>query len=130
MKRIILLTTVGAVVVAALVASALSVGAQDIGQSPGQYAEQSPGGTAGQQAATGQTAVCAPWSEEWDLSEGWWYFQLYRWCYDPSSSDPSLEESWYREWGDWGWWNEANLCPEKGTCTITPGGVRMITGPS
>jgi hypothetical protein len=130
LKRIILLTTVGAVVVAVLVASALSVGAQNIGQSPGQYAEQSPGGTAGQQPATGQTAVCAPWSEEWDLSEGWWYFQLYRWCYDPSSSDPSLEESWYRELGDWGWWNEANLCPEKGTCTITPGGVRMITGPS
>ena len=130
MKRIILLTTVGAVVVAVLVASAFSVGAQNIGQSPGQYAEQSPGGPAGQQAATGQTAVCAPWSEEWDLSEGWWYFQLYRWCYDPSSSDPSLEESWYREWGDWGWWNEANLCPEKGTCTITPGGVRMTTGPS
>jgi hypothetical protein len=96
LKRIILLTTVGAVVAAVLVASALSVSAQNIGQSPGQYTEQSPGGTAGQ-PATGQTAICAPWSEEWDLSEGWWYFQMYRWCYDPSSSDPSLEESWYRD---------------------------------
>ena len=129
MKRIILLTTVGAVVAAVLAVSALSVGAQTIGPSPGQYTEQTPGGTVGQ-PVTGQTAICAPWSEEWDLSEGWWYFQMYRWCYDSSSSDPSLEESWYKEWGDWGWWNEANLCPEKGTCTITPGGVRMVTGPS
>lgn len=129
MKRIILLATVGAVVAAVLAADALSVGAQTIGPSPGQYSEQTPGGTAGQ-PASGQTAICAPWSEEWDLSEGWWYFQLYRWCYDPSTSDPLLEESWYRDWGDWGWWNEANLCPEQGTCTISPGGMRMVTGPS
>jgi len=126
LKRIILFT-VGAVAAAMLAASALSVSAQTIGQSPEQYGEQTPGQTAGQ-PATGQTDICAPWSEEWDLSEGWWYFQLYRWCYDPSTSDPSLEESWYREWGDWGLWNEADLCPEKGTCTITPGGMRMDTG--
>jgi hypothetical protein len=52
---------------------------------------------------TGQEAICAPWSQEWDISQGWWYFQWYRWCYDPLTSDPSVEENWYREWGVWEW---------------------------
>ena len=97
MKRIVLLATVVAIVVAILASSALSVRAQD----------------------AGQTAVCAPWSKEWDVSKGWWYFTWYRWCYDPSISDPSLEENWYREWGDQEWGDQVNLCPETGSCRVT-----------
>ena len=119
MKRIVLLATVVAVIAAMLAANALSVGAQDYS---GQYAPATEQ-TAGQYApATGQTAICAPWSKAWDVSEGWWYFQWYRWCYDPSTSDPSLESSWYQELGDQVWGDKVNLCPESGTCTMTPGG--------
>lgn len=99
MKRIVLLAMVGALIAAMLAASALSVRAQD----------------------TGQTAVCAPWSKEWDISEGWWYFDWYRWCYDPSISDPSIEGNWYREWGSWEWSDQVNLCPESGTCRVNVG---------
>ncbi len=101
MKRIVLLVTIGAVIAAMMAASALSVGAQE---------------------DTASAAVCAPWSKEWDIAEGWWYFDWYRWCYDPSISDPSIEGSWYREWGNWEWSDQANLCPESGTCTVTPTG--------
>ena len=98
MKRMILLTTVGAVMAAMMAANALSsVSAQD--------AEQS--------------ATCAPWSKEWDVSKGWWYFDWYRWCYDPSTSDPAIEDNWYREWGDWEWGNQVNLCPESGICRMS-----------
>ncbi len=57
MKRIVLLATVGALLAAMVAVSALSVNAQD----------------------TDQEAICAPWSQEWDISQGWWYFQWYRW---------------------------------------------------
>jgi hypothetical protein len=109
LKRIVLLVTVMAVIAAMLAANSLSVSAQDYS---GQYAP-----------ATGQTAaICAPWSKAWDVSGGWWYYQWYRWCYDPSTSDPSLESNWYQEAGDQVWGDKVNLCPESGTCTMTPGG--------
>jgi hypothetical protein len=107
LKHIILLVMLGAVIAAMTAVSSLSVGAQE--------------------ESTGQTGICAPWSKEWDLSKGWWYFTWYRWCYDPSTSDPSVEGSWYRELGDWEWGDQANLCPESGTCTVSPmgGGMSM-----
>ena len=59
MKRIILLATVGAVVALMMVASFLAEGSA-------------------QEEATAQ--ICAPWSKAWDLSQGDWYYQWYRWC--------------------------------------------------
>jgi hypothetical protein len=107
LKRIILLGTVVAVMAAMLAASSLSVSAQ----------------------STGQTAICAPWSKGWDISKGQWWFQWYRWCYDPSLYDPAYESSWYTESGDWQWADQVNLCPESGSCTVSPGGgVNMTTG--
>lgn len=101
MKRIILLVTVGAVVAALMLASSLAVGsAQD---------------------ATGQTAICSPWSKAWDISKGDWYYQWYRWCYDSSTYDPANESSWYTENGAWQFYDKANLCPGSGTCTVTTG---------
>ena len=96
MKRIVLLAVAVAIVAAMAAISTLSVSAQ----------------------STDQEAVCAPWSQEWDISQGWWYFQWYRWCYDPMTSDPSVEESWYREWGIWEWGHQVNLCPESGNCRM------------
>jgi hypothetical protein len=104
-KRIILLTLVVAIIATIMAANALSVGAQDTGEV----------------SDPKQTTVCAPWSKEWDISGGWWYFQWYRWCYDPSVSDPTIEESWYKEWGEWEWWEQANLCPESGICRVNVG---------
>ena len=106
MKRIVLLATVVAIAAAMLAASSLSAGAQ----------------------STGQTAICAPWSKAWDISEGQWYYTWYRWCYDPATSDPSVEENWYIEGGDWEWGEQANFCPESGTCTVSPGSMRMVSG--
>ena len=112
MKRIILLGTVVALVVAMVIASSLSVTAQ-----VDEYATE-----------TGQAIVCAPWSKAWDVSKGSWWFQWYRWCYDPALYDPAYESSWYQEVGDWQWADQVNLCPEEGTCTMTPGGgMRMTT---
>ena len=71
MKRIVLLATVVAIAAAMLAVSSFSAGAQD----------------------AGPTAICAPWSKAWDVSEGHWYFAWYRWCYDPATSDPSVEEN-------------------------------------
>ena len=105
MKRIVLLATVVAIAAAMLVVSSLSAGAQD----------------------TGQTAICAPWSKAWDISDGQWYYTWYRWCYDPMSYDPAYESSWYTENGSWEWGDKANLCPESGTCTVGPGTMRMTS---
>ena len=99
MKRIIVLVTVVAVVAATVAFSALSVGAQTTGQTP-----------------PGQTTLCAPWSKEWDISGGWWYFSWYRWCHDPS-----IEGAWYRDWGNWEWSDPVNLCPESGDCRVSVG---------
>ena len=109
MKRMILLVTVGVVVAAMLAANSLSVGSA-------------------QEGAAGQAHICAPWSKAWDLSEGQWYFSWYRWCYDPALYDPYYESSWYTEQGSWEWGEKANLCPESGTCTMSPGGMTMTTG--
>jgi len=109
-KRIILLAAVVAIVAATLAASSvLSIGSA-------------------QEGSAGQTHVCAPWSKAWDLSEGQWYFSWYRWCYDPALYDPYYESSWYTEQGSWEWGEKANLCPESGTCTMSPGGMTMTTG--
>ncbi len=105
MKRIVLLITVVAVTAAILAASSLSAGAQ----------------------TTGQAAVCAPWSKAWDISKGQWYFEWYRWCYDPLLYDPYYESSWYMEQGNWEWGETANMCPESGTCTVSPGGSMKMT---
>jgi hypothetical protein len=99
-KRIVLLGPAVGVIAAPMAASALSVSAQDTGQTDN---------------------ICAPWSKSWDVSEGWWVFQWYRWCYDPSTSDPSVEENWYQELGDSEWWDRVNLCPESGSCMVSTG---------
>ena len=101
MKRIIMLVTVGAVVAAIMVASGLAVGSA--------------------QEATGKAAICAPWSKAWDISQGDWYFQWYRWCYDPTYFDPAFESNWYTENGDWEFYDKANLCPGTGSCTVSTG---------
>jgi hypothetical protein len=112
LKRIVLLATVGVVVATMLIAGGLSVGSA-------------------QEETAGQVEdVCAPWSKTWDVSEGYWYYAWYRWCYDPATSDPSVEESWYIEGGDWEWAEQANFCPESGTCTMASGSMRMVSGTS
>jgi hypothetical protein len=108
LKRIALLVTAGVVVGSMLVASGLSVGSA-------------------QEGTADEADVRAPWSKAWDLSEGHWYFAWYRWCYDPATSDPSVEENWYREGGAWEWAEQANSCPELGTCTVAPGSMRMVS---
>jgi Ni/Co efflux regulator RcnB len=60
LKRIVLLITMALVVAAMVAASALSASAQ-------QYA-----------ATSEQAGYCAPWSKEWNVSDGWWYFDWYR----------------------------------------------------
>ena len=135
MKRMVLLFTALSLIVTMIAASTLSVSAQDYsGQyasddqynaSAGQYAP-----ITGQAADTGQAApICAPWSQDWNISKGEWWYVWYRWCYDPTTSDPSIEANWYRERGDWGWGEPANLCPESGKCTVStgPGSVQMST---
>ncbi len=114
MKRIILSATVVAITAALLAVSSLAVTAQE----GGQYA-----------AETGQTVICAPWSKAWDLSKGQWYYDWYRWCVDPSLHDPSVESSWYTEQGGSEWGEQANLCPESGRCTISPGGGIQMSSP-
>lgn len=69
-----------------------------------------------QEGVAGQAGYCAPWSKEWDISGGWWYFDWYRWCYDPS-----VGEVWFKEWGDSEWGNQVNLCPESGSCRVSTG---------
>ena len=109
MRRITLSATVAAIAAAMIAVSSLSGTAQENGQ----YAPD-----------TGQTTtiICAPWSKAWDVSNGRWWFQWYRWCVDPSLYDPSYEGSWYQESGTWEWGDLVNLCPESGTCTVTTGG--------
>jgi hypothetical protein len=51
-----------------------------------------------------------------------------RWCYNPELYDPYDESSWYMEEGSWEWGEQANLCPESGTCTVSPGKQTMIMG--
>ena len=42
---------------------------------------------------------CQPWTWDWFWSypANWWYWQYYRWCYDPWYG-------WFLNWGPWGWW--------------------------
>ena len=115
MRHIILSTTVVALTAALIALSSLSVGAQEGG---GQYAPE-----------TGQSVICAPWSKAWDLSNGQWYYDWYRWCVDPALYDPSVESSWYTETGGTGLGEVANLCPESGTCTMSPGGGMRMSVP-
>jgi len=60
LKRIVLLVTIGVVIAAMVAASALSASAQQ------------------DATTTGQAGYCAPWSKEWNVSGGWWYFDWYR----------------------------------------------------
>ncbi len=108
LKHITLAATVVVLTAAMILVSSLAVTAQE----DGQYAP----------ASAQTTIICAPWSKEWDVSQGWWKFQWYRWCVDTSLYDPSSESSWYQEWGDEEWGDQVNLCPESGTCTVSPGG--------
>src|SRR5215216_4422286 len=79
-------------------------------------------------AAAPSGEICAPWSKAYTLENGMWVYQWYRWCVDPSSSDPSVESSWHMQEGDTVQEEQANLCPEKGTCTLSPeGGMHMST---
>jgi len=111
LKRIILAAMVMAIAAALLAVNSLSV----IAQEEGQYATE-----------MGQTKICAPWSKAWDVSDGQWYYDWYRWCVDPSLYDPAYESSWYTEQGGTGWGDQVNLCPGSGSCTMSPGvGMRM-----
>jgi hypothetical protein len=74
------------------------------------------------------TIICAPWSKEWNISQGQWVYDWYRWCVDSSTYDPVVESSWYKEQGGREYGEQVNLCPESGTCTVSPGGgVKMQT---
>ena len=116
LKRIILSATLVATIAAMIGVNTLSVTAQDYGQSDPTTAA----------APSGE--ICAPWSKAYTLENGMWVYQWYRWCVDPSSSDPSLESSWHMQEGDTVQEEQANLCPEKGTCTLSPeGGMHMST---
>jgi hypothetical protein len=79
-RRVILLAMVAAVMAAMIMVGALSVNAQ----------------------VPGQTEHCESWQTEWGISEGWWWYQYYRWCYNPS-----IEGGWYIDWDGWGWWGPA-----------------------
>jgi hypothetical protein len=81
LKRIVLWITVTLVVTAMMAMNALLVNAQ----------------------VPEQTVSCDPWEKAWDTSEGWWYFQWYRWCYD----DPG-QGGWYIDWDGWEWWGPVN----------------------
>jgi len=97
-----------------------------VSQEDGQYATEEQSDPATEQPAT-TTIICAPWSKEWDVSEGQWVSDWYRWCVDSSVYDPMVESSWYREWGSREYGGQVNLCPESGRCTVSPGGgVQMI----
>src|SRR5215210_2050459 len=116
LKRIILSVSLVATIAAMIGVNTLSVTAQDYGQSDPTTAA----------APSGE--ICAPWSKAYDLQKGQWVYQWYRWCVDPSSSDPSLESSWHMQEGETVQEEQANLCPEKGTCTLSPeGGMHMST---
>ncbi len=44
--------------------------------------------------------TCYPWTWDWFWSPPayWWYWQYYRWCWEPV-------EGWFLVWGPWwGWW--------------------------
>jgi len=72
--------------------------------------------------------ICAPWSKEWNISQGQWVYDWYRWCVDTANYDAAAEGSWYKEQGGREYGEQVNLCPESGTCTISPGGgVKMQT---
>jgi hypothetical protein len=92
--------------------------------------EEQPAAT--EPAATEQPAttgvICAPWSKEMTISQGQWVYDWYRWCVDTSAYDPALESSWFKEQGTREYGEQVNLCPESGTCTVSPGGgMKMQT---
>jgi ABC-type phosphate transport system substrate-binding protein len=141
--RIIMSTMLVAVTAAMLLASSLAVLAQE----DGQYASEvqpdpatvqptitdsttkTPAPTDPATVQPTTTIICAPWSKEWDVSEGQWVSDWYRWCVDSSVYNPMVESSWYREWGSREYGGQVNLCPESGRCTVSPGGgVQMIKG--
>ena len=128
MRIMLLSTVVVALTAAVLAASSLSAPAQEGGQyaSDDQYVDPAAQYTpaAEQQAST----MCAPWSKEWSISGGQWYYDWYRWCVNPSAYDPLYESSWYKEQGGREYGEQVNLCPETGRCTVSPGGgVKMQT---
>ena len=129
MKLKVLSVVVVAVTAVMLAVSSLS-GAQEALQQYEQYPlDIQPAATDVQSpSATGLGIMCAPWSKEWSLADGQWVYDWYRWCVDTSLYDPAVESSWEREWGAREVHGQANLCPEKGTCTMTPGGgMKMST---
>lgn len=50
--------------------------------------------------AVAQGDVCNAWQWSDFWSSGWqaWYWQWFRWCQIGGTG------SWYREWGNWGWY--------------------------
>jgi hypothetical protein len=124
LKRIILSATVVALTAAMIAVSSLASSAQEEG---GQYASDGQYAPGDQYAAPAaqSTVICAPWSKSWDISKGRWVYTWYRWCVDTSLYDPSVESSWYIEWGDTVRGEQANLCPESGSCTVSGGGGNL-----
>jgi hypothetical protein len=151
MRIMLLSTVVVALTAAVLAASSLSAPAQEGGQytSDDQYSDPAvvpvaaPTEEGGQYASDDQyvdpaqytpaaeqqaSTICAPWSKEWSISGGQWYYDWYRWCVNPSLYDPLYESSWYKEQGGREYGEQVNLCPETGKCTVSPGGgVKMQT---
>ena len=123
MKRIIFSATLVALAIALLALSSLASSAQEDGGQYASDAQYAPSTTTAPQS----TVICAPWSKAWDLTEGQWYYDWYRWCVDPAVYDPSVESSWYMETGGSEWGEVANLCPESGTCTMSPGGGMQMS---
>lgn len=124
MKRIILATTAVALTAAMLAVSSLASSAQEGG---GQYASQDQYAAPAAAAPAQSSIICAPWSKSWDISSGRWVYTWYRWCVDTSQYDPSVESSWYIEWGNKVKGEQANLCPDTGKCTVSggPGNMQM-----
>jgi hypothetical protein len=152
MRITLLSTVVVALTAAVLAASSLSAPAQEGGQytsddqyvDPAAFPVAAPAQEGGQYASDDQyvdpaaqytpaaepqaSTMCAPWSKEWSISGGQWYYDWYRWCVNPSAYDPLYESSWYKEQGGREYGEQVNLCPETGRCTVSPGGgVKMQT---
>jgi hypothetical protein len=47
----------------------------------------------------GAPTWCGPWQLGWYVSPSyWWYFWVWRWCYNPS-----IQGGYYIDWYSWNW---------------------------